>query len=80
MVYNIDTNKTALKYLNSLTCSFQYYFILGIMVTLVAYFTNIEWNETMATLDNWGRKKKKIEGKKKFKKKICMFFFITCSS
>jgi hypothetical protein len=52
MVYNIDTNKTALEYLNSLTCSFQYYFILDIMVTLVSYFTNIEWNETMATLDN----------------------------
>ena len=52
MVHNIDTNKTALTYLNSLTCSFQYYFILGTMVTLVAYFTNIEWNEIMATLDN----------------------------
>ena len=60
MVHNIDTNKTALTYLNSLT----YYFILGIMVTLVAYFTNIEWNKTMATLENWGRKKKKIEEKK----------------
>ena len=48
MVHNIDTNKTALTYLNSLT----YYFILGTMGTLVAYFTNIEWNEIMATLDN----------------------------
>jgi hypothetical protein len=54
-----------LEYLNSLTCSFQYYFILDIMVTLVSYFTNIEWNKTMALSDNWGRKKKK---------KICMFF------
>ena len=52
MVHNIDTNKTALTYLNSLTCSFQYYFILGTMGILVAYFTNIEWNEIMATLDN----------------------------
>jgi hypothetical protein len=52
MVYNIDTNKTALKYLNSLTCSFHYYFILGNMVTLVSYFTNIGWNEAIATLNN----------------------------
>ena len=37
------------------------------MVTLVAYFTNIEWNEIIATLDNWGGKKKKI-GKKLFEK------------
>ena len=35
-----------------LVLSFQYYFILGTMGTLVAYFTNIEWNEIMATLDN----------------------------
>ena len=63
MVHNIDTNKTALTYLNSLT----YYFILGTMGTLVAYFTNIEWNEIMATLDNWGGKKK--IGGKNWKKK-----------
>ena len=48
MVHNIDTNKTALTYLISPT----YYFILGTMVTLVVYFTNIEWNEIMATLEN----------------------------
>ena len=48
MVHNIDTNKTALTYLISPT----YYFILSTMGTLVAYFTNIEWNEIMATLDN----------------------------
>ena len=73
MVHNIDTNKTASTYLISPT----YYFILSTMGTLVAYFTNIEWNEIMATLDNWGRKKKKmgdtIEKKmeKKFKKIAC---------
>ena len=48
MVHNMDTNKTALTYLNYLT----YYFILGTMGTLVAYFTNIERNKTMATLEN----------------------------
>ena len=48
MVHNIDTNKTALTYLISPT----FYFILGTMVTLVAYFTNSERNETMATLEN----------------------------
>jgi hypothetical protein len=52
MVHNIDTNKTVLTYLNSLTCSFQYYFTLGTMVTLVAYFTNIGWNEDIVTLEN----------------------------
>jgi hypothetical protein len=51
MVYNIDTNKTALEYLNSLTCSFLYYFTLDTMVTLVAYFTNIGWTEDIATLE-----------------------------
>ena len=70
MVHNIDTNKTALTYLISPT----YYFILGTMVTLVVYFTNIEWNEIMATLENWGGKKKKTGGKnwkKKLKKLAC---------
>jgi hypothetical protein len=52
MVYNTDTNKTALIYLNSLTCSFQYYFILGTMGTLLSYFTNMGWNEDIATLEN----------------------------
>ena len=72
MVHNIDTNKTASTYLISPT----YYFILSTMGTLVAYFTNIEWNEIMATLEkNWGKKMKKKD-EKKFKK-ICMFFFIS---
>ena len=52
MVHDIDTNKTALTYLNSRTCSFQYYFTLGNMGTLVAYFTNIGWNEDIVTLKN----------------------------
>ena len=76
MVHNIDTNKTALTYLISPT----YYFILGTMGILVVYFTNIEWNEIMATLDNWGGKNKKIGGGgnwKKNLKKTCMFLFIS---
>ena len=67
MVHNIDTNKTALTYLNSLTCSFQYYFILGTMGTLVAYFTNIGWNEDITTLKTEGERRIKLK-KKKLKK------------
>ena len=55
MVHNIDTNKTALTYLNSRTCSFQYYFTLGNMGTLVAYFTNIGWNEDITTIKLRGK-------------------------
>jgi hypothetical protein len=46
MVYNIDTNKTALKYLNSLTCSFLYYFIVGIHghISFVFYKHWMEWD------------------------------------
>ena len=68
MVHNIHTNKTALTYLNSLACSFQYYFILGTMGTLVAYFTNIGWNEDIATLKTEGGRRIKVKKKKKKKK------------
>ena len=80
MVHNIDTNKTVLTYLNSLTCSFQYYFMLGNMGTLVSYFTNIGCKETMATLDNWGRKKKKKLKESKLKSKEKKSKKFTCSS
>ena len=75
MVHNIDTNKTALTYLNSLTCSFQYYFILGTMGTLVAYFTNIEWNEDITTLKTEGERRIKL--KKIFFKKVISAVHIT---
>ena len=51
-----------------LVLSFQYYFILGTMGTLVAYFTNIGWNEDIATLKTEGGRRIKVKKKKKKKK------------
>ena len=39
------------------------------MVTLVAYFTNIGWNEDIATLKTEGGRRIKVKKKKKKKKK-----------